>query len=627
MGRTHLSLLPGWEDCYRCEREETRLGVLARAWPANVQVVVMGMAASRGAQACGGFDPALLRLVEFVRERLALGGGECQPDVLLACGLGGALPDHAAACSSRFRQQPAAARPRVILLQDAHVERLAIGAGLVQGGTWSLAGGMTIPVVRCSQHGAHGALAALSRSLGRPLVRPVRMNRQPLVARAQNLLDALGKHAGRAVLPRGRTQWRRTGGASLTLADLEHHLAGKMTVAPFRPTGEWPYIVVDVDRHNAIQERHFDATRRQIQQLLPHAFEITSSPSGGRHYYVRLPGGVTYERGALVVGAYLALRGARWGDAGKVRAERAEVPVQPVRLPFGTGSCIPGSSKPLEAQMDEFLRFLSHQATGDYAVAVRAVTAHLRLRGRYSPEQREKIRRFVGAAEVQGLRHLGLEPDDPWASLLSSLPKELRTVAAGGVPFYGTRTRWTLALVRALSERTGPEQAKALMLHWVHHRTHASETITTDIGEAEAQTLAAVDKIYRNAGVPKRAWEFVKSKLDSLFWARRQDDMFWWPIAERLKRPNALRRRTTVKTAFRILRGFYRRGVCTRRVNWREFYQFAGKNRGRDTERLLATGSWLNLDEQYVPEVRSRMYSLHPSLWPPRPGEERVFSP
>jgi hypothetical protein len=42
------------------------------------------------------------------------------------------------------------------------------------------------------------------------------------------------------------------------------------------------------------------------------------------------------------------------------------------------------------------------------------------------------------------------------------------------VPAFGTRIRWTLVLVKALSDVVGPEQARSLMRHWLNTRLHAS---------------------------------------------------------------------------------------------------------------------------------------------------------
>ena len=72
MARHDLKFLPLWDDCYRCGRHRTRLGVLARAWPAGVQVVVLATAASRAAQVSKSFDPAHLRTVEALRAGLGL---------------------------------------------------------------------------------------------------------------------------------------------------------------------------------------------------------------------------------------------------------------------------------------------------------------------------------------------------------------------------------------------------------------------------------------------------------------------------------------------------------------------------------------------------------------------------
>ena len=60
-------------------------------------------------------------------------------------------------------------------------------------------------------------------------------------------------------------------------------------------------MVIDVNRHDALQEKRLVETCKKIRALFPHAFEVQYSQSGRRHFYVRLAKGTSYERGALVV--------------------------------------------------------------------------------------------------------------------------------------------------------------------------------------------------------------------------------------------------------------------------------------------------------------------------------------
>jgi hypothetical protein len=142
---------------------------------------------------------------------------------------------------------------------------------------------------------------------------------------------------------------------------------------------------------------------------------------------------------------------------------------------------------------------------------------------------------------------------------------------------------------------------------------------------AERHTLRIVGDAYRNAGVPRRSWKYVTRVLDSFFRARRERNMFWLSVAGRLKKPDEVPSELR-KTAFYILKKFYEKGVPARYIHWREFAAFVGKNKARDVERLLGEGTWLKLIEQYVRNEHSRRYALVPDLWPPRPGEERLYT-
>jgi hypothetical protein len=63
-------------------------------------------------------------------------------------------------------------------------------------------------------------------------------------------------------------------------------------------------------------------------------------------------------------------------------------------------------------------------------------------------------------------------------------------------------------------------------------------------------------------------------------------------------------------------------------IGWREFGQFVGgkKNAGV-VEALLGEGTWLRFTKPYERGVHSRVFTLAPSMWPPRPGEPRMFTP
>jgi hypothetical protein len=205
------------------------------------------------------------------------------------------------------------------------------------------------------------------------------------------------------------------------------------------------------------------------------------------------------------------------------------------------------------------------------------------------------------------------------------LPAPLQKVASRGIPAFGTRTRWTIALAKALSNLVGPDDARALMLHWLQERGHRSEDITMSPDAAEEQTMRVLGDVYKNAGVPVRFWILVMNALNSFFKARREKNMFWPSIAERLNVPDNVPSEVR-QTAFLILRKFYEKQTARRYIGRREFEEFVGKNRARDVERLLAEGTWLDLIHQYERGRRSRYYQLSSLLWPPRPGEERLYT-
>ena len=109
----------------------------------------------------------------------------------------------------------------------------------------------------------------------------------------------------------------------------------------------------------------------------------------------------------------------------------------------------------------------------------------------WSPEHREKkSARGFWKEKPLHVRAKPLHQDDPWLGVLKNLSPPLRRIATNGVPAYGTRTRWTLALIDALTSVVAPAtDAEALMLHWLHAREHASEDIEDDVRAAERQTL------------------------------------------------------------------------------------------------------------------------------------------
>ena len=212
MARHDVKRLPVWEECRRCDRHGTRLGVLATAWPRGTRVVVLGLAASRAAQATGTYDPRLLRGVEALTEALGLAAGECVPDVLVACGLGEVAADDMAACSGRFSQQSVV--PDVIVFRDRRSLDVAAGAGLIDGGMWTPLGAPSIPWVFDDE--LSRVVSRVAHHLGRTVVPSSTASRAKLAHRADALRLALGEHAGVGRLT--GPKWTRAATGALTQA-------------------------------------------------------------------------------------------------------------------------------------------------------------------------------------------------------------------------------------------------------------------------------------------------------------------------------------------------------------------------------------------------------------------------
>lgn len=622
MGRLGVKSLPTWTDCHRCDRATTRLGVLAPPWPENVKVVVLAAAVSRTAQAIAELDPAISRVVEQIQDALGLRAGEVVGDVLTACGMGEVLDDHVAACSARFVQHFAAgARPSAAVFLNERGLLLARLAGLHDCVFFHPLGWSSKAAVHLWSGDV--TLAALGQQLGRPLSRA----RAPAASarRAADLLNVLGEHRGQGARGIDATTWSRSKKNPLTVKDVEAHLLHRKWVAPFHPQGPWPFVLVDVDRHNALQERNYNHTVRAVRGVFPSAFVVQSSPSRGAHVYVRLPEDIEYERAALVVRAYVTILGIRFADAknNKLQAELIEVPEQPTRLPFGLGSFVVSSPRSIDDQLGDFIAFAKNKKNaGDYARAEEHVYKELRLRGKWSPEHREKIRRWLLDAEVAHVPTRRLPSGDPWAPHFKNLPSALQKIVASGVPAFGTRTRWTKILIDALTELVEPAVAEELMLHWIRDREHVSESIAEDIATVEAQTKKYVTDGYKKkVGVPVRAWQIVEEDVTTFLEARRAPHLKTHPARKRLQHPDEMTRTVLLDAAFNVMRMFYERGKRELRLNSRIFGRGGNKNIAADIETVLTSGRWLQFIAPAVKGTESRMYSLSFDLWPRRPFE------
>lgn len=640
--------LPLWNDCTRCSRHEHRVAVFAPAWPPSARVVVIGLAASRAAQGAQGHDPKLLRLVEVLRDDLGLGPEECVADHLLACGLGRRVTaDQVAACGARFVEQEKrwGARPEVVVVVGREAQALVLESGLVNMKTspraWAPIGsGRSCPVVAGEDPAR--ILAEVGAVLGIPIRKPGRLPRSRLAARAPELIGILGKHDGHRTKRGASADWR-TLRHPISAALLQEHLKGRLWVAPHGTAGAWPYVVLDVDRHNAVQEQAFDATLQKLKRHFPSSLFIQSSSSGGVHVYVRLPKGTYYRTAARWMRAYLTVRGLRWakirGPNGKfIQAELVEVPPQPPRLPFGMGSSIMGSNKPLTQQLDESLGFITSKAPRDYTRAKNHAVTKLRgegleFEGRWTPARRRRLDAWITHEEL-GLTDrtapAKLPAGDPWlAATLNDLPQHLRHVALTGISAYGTRVRWTHALVEALIDRVPEDEVRALMAHWLRSRAHASEDVTADLDSVFQETAAIITGIYRRTrGVPERFWKAIEEALRR-FWRalHRPPSPLLPPLhLQRVRAPHRFTFDDLRRTAFFIARDFYAEGHQERAIFAEEFERFTGSNTAHDVQELFTKGaSWLYYMAPAAPGVVARRFKI--LFWPRRRGEPSLFIP
>jgi hypothetical protein len=643
MGGRHLTVLPGWSDCRRCDRWQHRLGVVAPVWPDKVRVVVMSVWAPRASQLTTRLDPELERVVQVVRHRLGLGEEECVADSLLACGLRQrGTADQVAACSGRYAEQQV--QPTVVALLDRTALQSAWTAGLVSedGSRWTPVGstGAAVVLLEDLEFGLRSIATTLGLSL-RPA--PVE-NRQALVAKAADLLAAVPAHQG--IRLKIGTETKTRNGTLLSKDLAERHLRGELFVSPFHPQGAWPYVVLDIDRHNAMQDREFDNTMKSIRKVFPKSLYMQSSESRGVHVYVRVPDGWEYAHAALVLRVYLTLQRVRWHrvteDGKRIATDLVEVPAEPTRLSLGHGSFILGSTDPLEQQLDTFITFITAPPADEFERARETVLKRWNFTTLTLPG-RKKLERWLMDQETGHLRKVQPKPGDPWARLAGrvgargrgfKLSPAVWKVAMNGVPSYGSRIRWTQALIKELRNLVEPEVADELMMAWLARPGHNSADIESDIGSVAAEIQKTVGDEYKKAaGVPVRIWKKVLPTLGQSY-----KNLWLPPVVDRPTRniekrneyievKKTLKMEDVLATAFFILRGFFKSKRRARRVSSREFGVFCGKNKSAKMRSLLLSSHWLLQLEPGVPGVKSGLYTLHPSLWPARPAEPRLFVP
>jgi hypothetical protein len=617
------------DKCERCDRYRRRLGIFSQRWD-EARVVVMGLAASRTAQLTNHVDPSHQRLLDALRSRLGLLEDECIGDVLIACGLGQDVsPDEVAACSFRFL-----AGQRLVVFTSPRCGALAQLAGLLDP-HGKLGGCVTVTLKDPEDLDAAVNLVGLRLSVSpKPSPTP---NRAPLSALAADLHAALGACRGVGMRELNERVWKRRPAKRLTPWLVQQHLEGRCWVAPFRPHGPWPYVVLDLDRHNAMQEAAFEDTLAWVQSQLPHGMIVQSSVSEGAHVYVRLPPKTNYNVAAFLMRAFVTAEHMRWrsetGSNGRrVQAELIEVPDHPPRLPFGIGSHILGSTAPLEDQVREFLAFLSDGNAGDYEQAARAAQQALGMGRRWGINDRARAEAWFAKEEL-GLGE-GVLPavadDDPWAPLLPSLPLHLRFVAVNGVPTYGSRTRWTTELVGALVDIVPRRQVEDLMLYWLEHRPHVSEDIELHPTAVAETTLELIDKKYNAlGGVPAAAWMQIEASINEFIEFRNNARVVpGGMLALRgISHPFKYSRDQLRTTAFFVARGFFEARRRIRSVRRTEFERYTGSNTAHDVAEILTKGGkWLKFYERHMEGRRAKRYEIT-LRWPVPASDLVLFLP
>lgn len=631
MGRP-LKVVRSWTDCARCERHRHRVAVLAPEWPKNVEVVIFEPVADAASQAVLALSPQLVDTVEMMKALYSLSNEQCVGDVLVACGVGQTYaPADAAACSARFTSYP---RLKVVAFASEAAFKLAQEAGLVvqgeAGTVWKPIGERAVPAVLLDDD-RNLVLAALDRVLGPHAPAAPDPDRAPLATRAAQLHKLIHAATRVRLLAHDGT-WRTINTASADEPLVAGHLLGRGWLSPFHPRGPWPYVVLDLDRHNSIQAVNFHTRLKDVRKLLPNSIALRSSHSGGVHIYVALPENWEYAHAALVMRAWVAIKELRLTTVRGVAAEIVEVPDQPPRLPFGLGSHLLGSTAPLEQQLDTFLAALAAPgAQTDFETAKNDVFTHFGMKT-WSVSARNKLKRRLAELELEDVKVPELAADDPWRKLeprrgVPSLSKAAWKIATAGVPAYGTRFRWTDLLLGELRELVGLEEAHALMEYWVSNRKHMSASIQTDRNRVLSAVKKRTAAIYRRVGkLPKAVRANTMNRIVKVMRTHALRGPNYVP----LYRVDANETNAEINTAFNIcknldmtvlfntayfiVRKFYAQRKRVRAISHREFERFAGRNAGHALRVLLERAHVLERVGSYSAGDHSRVFSLGPGL-------------
>lgn len=615
MGRRHLTVLRSWADCDRCARASSALGVLAPTWPRAPTILVVGFVADRAAQSVGRPSPRLEKFASELAESVdGLVAADVQLEVLVACGLGtNTALDHVAACSGRFVENASAVGPpSVVVLVGEYTWAAAQGAGLIVAGKWSPVGQRAVPALRAER-------AAVSKELSQDVAailgssRRVPQARRRIAYSAPFLHGVLGGHRGSRLLRRNALAWTTRPRQQLTLKKVVAHLRCWYSVAPFMPSGAWKYVVVDVDRHNAIQAERFDTTLASIRKLLPRSLYLQSSKGGGVHVYVRLPPDTEYGHAALWLQAMFAKHGLlsiekkvrRNGEVHRVHAAAVEVPLQPVRLPFGDGSQILGSTARLATQISEFVTFVNGTDYSDFERARSFGSQAAAITKNWSGRTRPALLRYIEQQSVTQTNIPRLSPTGPFKDVLPLLEKydalssrgknvALRRVVTEGIPAMGTRSFWSQRLLKVLLDVVEPAEAERLMFFWLRSRPHQSEDIQVNIVGVERAMKELIDKKKSElVGVPKTTWQVVQNQVDPAF-ARTS-------TSKKTRDGTPLELDAVRRTAFFLLRRYIQNEVSQRAVPRREFMRFVPWDLGTSVRDILVNGTWFYRGGRAVP--------------------------
>ena len=331
-----------WNNCQRCERSKCRWGIYAPSANAP-RVLVLSAAASRGSQAIGAPDVEPQRVASRICALYKVPTKAVHVDVLLACGPAIESEGHeVAACAQRLEDQATFNKwpLDLVVLLGHHTARCARLAGLLTTSGFRIGCKVLKSVIvrDATDVGNDRAWRVLGPS--QPASKAMKMDVQHVAELLRRKVQQ--RCDGYSWRPLGG-EWKRYKEEPPPTKAFTAHVNGQGWLAPFRPTKDWQYCVLDVDIHNAIQAAEFQATSDKLSALFKKSLFFTSSTSGGLHVYIRLPPRMPYARAAVWLTEFLFLHnilvrksppGPFAAGAGPLATRIVEVPVHPPRLPL-----------------------------------------------------------------------------------------------------------------------------------------------------------------------------------------------------------------------------------------------------------------------------------------------------